>query len=365
MTNNLGLNQILREYSTDFHSPVHQTMNTLPLSVEQFPVPELVLFVLRNMFGCKWQDVGEKVRWSILCSFREEPIIFDLKKFGLTLTYPVDMENSIETALGRLCKAIKFAEKELDKIADQQINDGNVSIANYYHDFYRRYRFFRDQASISYNKEAPVDTEFGLSTQPDRPHIEGGYMTIAMIDAYFSYLEHILALMLPFCGFDFKSGEIKKLISGTWSDKFKFVCKLSDPECKVIYDDLLKLKKVVRNPMAHGGVENKWNSLYIHMPDIGELPACFSAIKESIRFDFVPFNPAKHNDVCDVFDKTDELLSSGNRYFGFRYAKSGMNVAFNPDWVSHYNEAMTSKQNFEEFIEYVCKLSDDYDNVDF
>lgn len=35
-----------------------------------FPVPELVLFTLRNLMGWPWQGKGEKVRWTLYGSTR-------------------------------------------------------------------------------------------------------------------------------------------------------------------------------------------------------------------------------------------------------------------------------------------------------
>lgn len=52
-----------------------------------FPVPELVLFALREVMGFRWGGVGEKVRWSVYATVDGEPFVFKLRKFGFAIGY--------------------------------------------------------------------------------------------------------------------------------------------------------------------------------------------------------------------------------------------------------------------------------------
>jgi hypothetical protein len=40
----------------------------------EFPVPDLVLFAFRNVLGFSWSGPGEKVRWSVYCTFGGVPV---------------------------------------------------------------------------------------------------------------------------------------------------------------------------------------------------------------------------------------------------------------------------------------------------
>jgi len=66
---------------------------------DQFPVPELVLFALRNVMRCQHSGPGEKVRWSVYCTFNGALVAFELQKFGFT----INATKGAEVDAARLC----------------------------------------------------------------------------------------------------------------------------------------------------------------------------------------------------------------------------------------------------------------------
>ena len=60
-----------------------------------FPVPELVLFALRDVLGFRWSGVGEKVRWSVYATVEGEPFVFELRKFGFTICHRNDVPEEL------------------------------------------------------------------------------------------------------------------------------------------------------------------------------------------------------------------------------------------------------------------------------
>ena len=56
----------LRDLLKGWHQQLSEN-RTRPARTE-FPVPELVLFVLRNVLGCRCIAPEEKVRWSVYCT---------------------------------------------------------------------------------------------------------------------------------------------------------------------------------------------------------------------------------------------------------------------------------------------------------
>ena len=52
-----------------------------------FPVPELVLFALRDVMGFSWSGGGEKVRWSVYATVEGEPFVFEQRKFGFSIDH--------------------------------------------------------------------------------------------------------------------------------------------------------------------------------------------------------------------------------------------------------------------------------------
>lgn len=78
---------------------------------------------------------------------------------------------------------------------------------------------------------------------------------MAMIDAYFSRLEHFLVLALPFVGYKRDSDDLSQFIGSLWSDKFRRIFEIKNKEVQQHYDVLVGIKEKYRNTFAHGGFE--------------------------------------------------------------------------------------------------------------
>lgn len=248
---------------------------------EEFPVPGLVLLALRNIMGFPSQGVGEKVAWTIYCMFDGVPLAFELRKFGFTICYPEDREVNLERVRGQLRSALSSLENWLEPFARQQIIDGNATIENREAEFYSRYWFFRERADKEYAEalasahevkarqfgadkgqkvESPASLPFSIADELNHrlEHERNGFFySTAMVDAYFSRLEHLLVLLRAFTGKPLANGELMKLLEEPWDEKLKrLVDVTTDRHTELIYSRLRRLKERVRNPFAHGGVEN-------------------------------------------------------------------------------------------------------------
>src|SRR5882762_2673647 len=87
----------------------------------EFPVPELVLFALRDVLGFPWSGPEEKVRWSVHCLFTGVPVSFELRKFGFTICYPREATVDVARLCGQLRTAVKLVEQWLEPFAQAQI----------------------------------------------------------------------------------------------------------------------------------------------------------------------------------------------------------------------------------------------------
>ena len=119
-----------------------------------FPVPDLVLFALRNVLGFPWSGHEEKVRWSVHCAFNGVPLSMELRKFGFTICHPKGATVDMARIYGQLQVAVKLTEDWLQPYAEAQVEAGAVTIENRHHEFDRRYRFFRQHADRAYRRAA-------------------------------------------------------------------------------------------------------------------------------------------------------------------------------------------------------------------
>lgn len=96
-----------------------------------FPVPELVLFALRNILGFSWSGPWEKVRWTVYAKVDGEPFAFALQKFGFRiLTRREVPPELLARVAGQLSGSLKLLEPLLKAYAEEQIADGNLTLEN-------------------------------------------------------------------------------------------------------------------------------------------------------------------------------------------------------------------------------------------
>lgn len=346
------------------------------LSAGEFPVPELVLFGLRDLRGLKSWGPMEKVRWIVDGTVGDVPFSVALQKFGLRLHTPADTQKrSLDSILRALHTAADIAELYLRTVAAHQIESANVTIENKFLRFDDAYRFFRERALEAYESPPPEPvvismgpdgTPNGWSSQPFKPQREGGYLAGAMLDAYFSRLEHLLVLMLAFADFDPTTDSLVRFVGLRWSDKWKRLFDVAANEsAKAAYDRLHRVKEGFRNPLAHGGFGKKGTSFFFHADGIGALPALLADHDVSFDLQITQVPQESYEQVCADFDSVDEFLGSSSLWAGYRFASSGLDVSFAASSLREYAQAALSEESLDEFIDHEGYLHDMHANMDY
>lgn len=367
------LDLILSDFSADVTEDMDfWRFDIFELDRNEFPVPELVLILLRNIMLFPWSRRFEKEKWAVHCKFRGIPISFALRKFGFCIRYQREKMPDVNGALTQIKAALPIVEKLLNDYAQTQSKQGVVTLANLYHELDGRYLFFREKAKQAYEQNNPRGIPEKLNDTTtvvrgiNQGLKEGFHYTLAMIDNYFSRLEHICVLIQPFIGFDPKEGGLIELIRNDWRDKFKSVFDLGqEPKAKKLYDHLLEIKESFRNPSTHGGFEKGWWSLYFHFPNVGAIPASLLNFPKSLQFKLSPSKSESYDEICLILDAVDTLFDSGKTKMGMEFIKSGIDVAFDQESRRKYKQATQSSDIFEKFLEKEIYLNDTERNMDF
>jgi hypothetical protein len=303
--------------------------------------------------------------------FRETVIVFVMAKFGFEIEF-AGSEAELTVALGKLKKAIRSAEEGLRDFGALQLQQGNVTIANRIYYFDRRYQYFRQKADDAYRRaekdrqraRSKQGTDIGGIAPPDiditlagmRRDQEGSFCSAAMMDAYFSLLEHKLTLMVAFNDFDPSNGELENFLGEQWGPKFKRVFDLAkDKRANGIYQKLVEVKERWRNPLAHGGFEKEWSSVYFHLPGVGPIPGRSPAYRNSAEFNLHPVEPADHKTVCEIFDSVDQLFRSSHTKSAHEYISAGFDVAFDQE-SRRYIKSNMAADDMESLIDYEDEL---------
>jgi hypothetical protein len=342
------------------------------LAHEDFPVPELVLITLRDALGCEKFGPFEKCRWSVPVVYRGIPFAFEYRKLGLVAQTIVDeaiVAPLLPGFFGKLKKAVNATADALKKLCEDQIASLSVTVPNLFPDLDQMYRFFRECAAESYRRPDPPMrvTAVNESGEPSawagsflQGPREGFYHTTAMLNAYFSRLEHALVLVLPLTTFEATGFDLLDYIGSNWDDKYRRLFDVEkDKEAKRLYDRMKVAKERYRNPIAHGGFEKGGASLYFHVPTVGALPASLVAVRDSWTFSFIPIPEASYQEVCTLFDDVDAFLARAHTRYGWKFAESGLDVAIDGKTREGYRRAMVSDEAFEALLEKL-RLEQDY-----
>ncbi len=358
-------------------------LNGTRLPREDFPVPEMLLLMLRNILGWKWSGPREKVRWTVYGAFNGEPLAIELRKFGLTMLSSPALSGSRKRIEGQLKSAVSLVEKFIKPELESQISSGEVTIGNHLSEFMSRYEFFRSQAEKAFRradriaKEKPTeDSKFpgGIMSalmhrysRGMRAQQEGFYHSVAMVDAYFSAFEHRLNLLRAFTGVPLPAGGFKAFMSKTWNEKVdELLGGNPSPEARKTLRGMRDIKERIRNPFAHGGYENDKGALHVHIPTVGTIPGNITKFGKSARFSFIPVGANDHVLSCAVFDEVDKLLSTDYLAGPYRLMEAGIDPSFDEKSLQSYRNAISGgDEALERFIDHWNHMWERHTNMDY
>ena len=379
----IDLAKALKGFSSDAPTIDIYELSGSRLPRDDFPVPEMLLLMLRNFLGWRWYGPGEKVRWTVYGTFSGEPIAIELGKFGLTLLSSPALNKSQKRIEGQLKSAVKIVEKFIKPVLEQQIFSGNVGLGNHLTEFVSRYEFFRSQADKAFRrakrkvKEKPTagnEHPEGIISvlmlgynRSMKAQQEGFYHSVAMVDAYFSALEHRLNLLRAFTGVPLPEDGFKAFMSKTWNEKLDELLGANpSPKARKTLQGMRDIKERIRNPFAHGGYENDKGALHVHIPSIGTIPGNITKFGKSARFSLIPIGANDHELNCTVFDEVDKLLSMGHLAGAYRLMEAGIDPSFDEESLQSYKEGISGgDEALERFIDHWSHLWELHTNMDY
>jgi hypothetical protein len=345
----------------------------LPIDRAQFPTPILLLYLLNDVCGFQTGCRGDKTHWIIPFTYKGLHYAISHEKSGLRIYSERGADSKPKEVLGKLQKALESAEKHiLRDIAQDQIKKGNITIRNRFSDLDEQYRYFRHQAASAYSPEEALDKEpKGLNFIAESLNkmvgagMNGGFNALAMIDVYFSRLEHFLVLVFPFGGYNRDEDNLAEFAGFFWSEKFRKVLDLKDKETHRFYEELVRVKEKYRNTFAHGTFEKEGQSFFFHLEKYGAVPASMSGMRDSVHFNFLPIEQDGFGEICKLFDSLDTFLSKKALPNVWRFADSGLNLAIDPKNLNELIQATKDAETYETWIERQCHFAAMYANADY
>lgn len=372
------LRQVLRDVSPPLDEDYSLNLNYVPATADRLPLPYMVLFTVLLGTDCKYvRRPAEKTAWSIALRFKGVPFRLEHGKFGMRIATSDDPASPLVDKLFQILhRAFPIADRALQPDVDLHVRAGNVTVPNLHYLFRQRYEFFRERAREAFGTPHPRLDKVFQATPPEdgnprsvdifKSEREGFFFGTAAIDAYFSWLEHVLVLILPFVDYDPSNNNLVAFIGGSWTKKLKRIWNLAnDRDAEKLYDELREIKERFRNSVAHGGFEKGNASLAVHIPGLGAVPATMSRFTKSVHYGVFPLKDVSFAETCALFDAVDSHLHSGRTRYAMRYAESGLDVAFDKKSRADYKKAMQSDESFDELLDRLAYFEDMHANMDW
>ncbi|MBB3045640.1 hypothetical protein [Nocardioides soli] len=412
------LGHILAEFAPDDpERPWKKGELRSPVQEGDFPVPELARAALVWAGFVNQRGWDEKTAWRVGGRFRDTNVSFASTKFGLRVMVETDrqltptenqpftpppgviaskrVDLSSDPDLAALVadfttavrKAAQvFGSRVLNDLVQSQVESGNVTLVNQNGRLRGAYNFFRwqGQALIDGHGDADIRQEMiditirAAGGDPEDNHyflpffnpVNVGYCLTAMASAYFSWLEHVLVLALPFTPhWDPVEKPVTKAIGDPWSDKWRYVLRdaMAAPngDAKKTFDLLSDAAEQFRNLDAHGGFGKKEQSLLVHSP-MGAIPARLAEGASAIKATVISEAPSTFPEACEVFDAVDKFLRTGPLSDAFVWIEGGLQVAFHAEHRERMREAIAQgSEAFLEEVERFAELEDRINNFEY
>lgn len=344
------------------------------------PPYQLVYFLLHDLL--KFRDLGrfEKVAWSIPVEFNEKAFLIEHRKFGVGV-FAGNLgqdEQDAQQIVKRIQKATKIATPYFEWLANQAVSESKLNVKNKCYELYGRYEYFlnlyreetkqANEGKDEVHKES-IKTEHGPSTSYHIPFYElkrnAQWLAISGIDAFFSWTEHLFVHLAVVAKGLCTGEEVANLTVADWQVKFKSSISLSVKDNKKYFDELILVRRQLRNFIAHGAFGKNGETFMFHST-AGAVPVLMPHQKGKNRF-------ALSGELAFVEDSVLELINNFITYIGssdiapamYYVQESGLPTILTMAKSGEYSKAMESMEQMEEFVKYISYQFDQSANMDW
>jgi len=341
------------------------------------PEPYLTYLLLVELMGYRNLGTFEKISWSVPLDVNGRPFLVEHRKFGLGIfvqnqSTDINIANQIANKINRACrKATPFFEWH----AQQHLKGVRLNVNNKSKHLFERYEYFLglyskvvrntpklEQMSLSLAKP----THRSLLHQFEKYMMKKNsteWLALATIDAFFSWTEHVFIHIAIMRGSVFSGEEVAWMATEDWAKKFKNAIDLDDRMAKRYFDQLVVIRKQLRNFVAHGAFGKNGEAFQFHSP-IGAIPVTLSDGHPTLKLtggtdiddrkalktikDFISFLWSGERTLMKMYiQDTDLPLRPAQAKFG------------------EYAAAMKSRASMKAYIKDLQRAEDKARNMDF
>lgn len=381
--------EAVRERATKAVAPLKPADGTRPYAIGTtrtkagyaLPPYYLVYFLLVELLKFRHGGRGEKVAWTIPIDFEGNIAFIQYRKLGLGIFSAATAEDELvaECIVKAIERGVKTANPFFDHLAAEAVHRSKLNVKNNSAWLFSRYEYLRDQfrqtAASAETRKGEVEkteeiladgTKIVSSSMPAyRLRQEAGWLGIAAVEAFFSWTEHVLIHIAILQG-KLKTGEeVAELAAAEWSEKVKTAIGLADTKVKSLFDELLTIRRQIRNYMAHGAFGKRGEAFQFHS-SAGAVPVNLTDPdgKNGFSMWFGPsFDEAGAIETVESF--IEKLWEDGRAPAKIYLQDAALPVILTYASDGTYDGAMASTEDMEFLIEGLTHEMDNAANMDW
>ena len=347
----------------------------------KLPAQHLVYFVLADLLG--FRDLGrfEKLAWSIPVDWNGRAFLIEHRKFGVGV-FAAGLERDEADAqkiVGNIHKSVKAARPYFEWLATKAVAKLQVNVTNKSMEIFDRFDFLRqtylhrvDEAEKRKNERIVTEhqSEGGdkwesIFLPAMEIHRGARWLGISAVEAFFSWTEHVFIHIGILRGTLTSAREVARAAEADWSAKFKLAFDLSDERTKYFYDEILAIRKSIRNFVAHGSFGKEGEAFRFHST-AGAVPVLLPDPIGSNRYKFGKSRSFDVRSDLQVIDEFIEFVWEGPRAPAKIYIQTyGLPLILSMVHDGQYSKAMTSIEDMEPFADHLSRMMDNAVNMDW
>ena len=354
----------------------------------------LIYFLLVDLLGFRNLGRFEKLDWSIPVDLDGVVYLIEYRKSGLGV-FAGDIANREQQArrIALLKRGTKAAAPFFKWMADSAIQESKLNVRNVARKLFERYVYFRDRfaetlVEAQENKEHEVLQDQGelpigayslkasQNTSPSeliamftfpwaRISQNSNWLALATIDSFFAWTEHIFIHLAILQGRVVTGKEVARLAESEWKVKFKCALNTSDNILKGYFDELIIIRRQLRNFVAHGAFGKEGEAFSFHS-SAGAVPVALDHKPTEFRFSLTPELAFDDQQALLTIEKFIAYMWSGQREPAKIYIQeSDLPLILPMASDGRYAAAMASAEDMKVLVDRLMKQSDAAANMDW
>lgn len=341
----------------------------------ELPEYYLCYFLLVDLLGFKNLGQFEKVSWSVPIDYTGTAYLIEHRKFGVGVFAqdPATQEKDAEEIVKRIKKAVKIASPFFEWKASEAAKESQLNVKNHHLKLFDKLYFHINLYKEKIEEADKLKDErikekcgngFTISYPSYELYREAEWLAIAALDSFFSWTEHIFIHLSILNGKSITGVEVADLADSEWAVKFKKSIDTDHKTTKQFYDQLVTVKRQLRNYITHGAFGKRGEAFSFHS-GAGAVPLLLPHQKGNNRFSFKSDLGFDDREVIVLIEKFIDHLWTEVAKPAKIYLESGLPIILTYAKNGSYINAMGSVEEMESLVEHLSYEFDRAANMDW